>query len=885
VRQAPLVATKLALPPAASSYQDRARLDVRLDGALSDTIRLTLVSAPPGYGKTVAAAGWLASRAIPYAWLSLDAADNDPTRFLRYLLAALKPVRPAVRLLASTLVAGAAHLPAQDATAALIDALAARDDAFVLVLDDFHVVTSDAVHAIVRALAEHGPPFVHLVIVTREDPPLPLARLRGHGRLLEVRAEDLRFTGAELRDFFAAVGSVELDEEHAAELLRRTEGWAAGLQLAAISLRDRPDPGALVDAFAGSQRFVLDYLAAEVLERLDADLRAFLVAASVCPRFSAELCRALTGRADAGTLLERAERMNLFLIPLDLERRWYRFHHLFADYLATLLDADERRVLHERAAEWLEAQGLAPEAIEHALAARSVARATRLIERTALATYEAGELETLLRWLDALPAEAVATSPSLLGFRAAAFFFTGRLGEAARVCAESRGAEGETTGRLLAIRALLATVVGDADAAGMARSALARLSRDDTFRPLALQALGTAQVVAGDYAAAAETTREALETGLASRRPIVTLPALTMLATALNLIGRRGEAESWCRRILAEYGGVRGSMHAGLGYAAYWLGIVRYEANDLDEARRLLEMAWEAAGRSGRGRVLINTSVAYLALARLASGASDEALDAVRTLQEEMRRAGVGARGDGLAEVHARIHVLVGDLGPAARWADTLPGPSTPALAGQGGLGLAVDLTLARVRLAQDRMTDAAASLRRARAAAQASGDIADLISVAVLEAERAERSGDRRAAQRALEEAVRLATPESYLRRVIDDGQRVAHLLPAVRRLAPAFVDQVTAALAGGGTKGAPTRGAGPSLWQDARGELLEALTARELDVLRLMAAGQGDAAIAEALVVSLTTAKWHAAHVRAKLGAKTRTQALLRAQQLGLV
>jgi LuxR family maltose regulon positive regulatory protein len=580
--------------------------------------------------------------------------------------------------------------------------------------------------------------------------------------------------------------------------------------------------------------------------------------------------------------------MNLFLVPLDLERHWYRFHHLFADYLGTLLEEAERVALHERAAAWFEAAGMDAEAIEHALAAGSDAQAGRLIERAAPTTYEAGELGAVLHWLDALPPEAVAASRSLLSLRASAYFFTGRLAEAARVCAEAgtaAGSQDAMAGRLLAIRALLATVAGDSDAANLARSALARLGPGDTFRPLALQALGTAQVVAGEFVAAAETTQDALEVGLASRRPLVVLPALTMLATSLNQTGRRGEAERWCRRVLAEYGGVRGGMHVGLGYAAYWLGIVRYEANDLAEARRLLEMAWEAAGRSGRGRVLISTSVAYLALARLATGTLDAALDAVGTLQHEMRRVGFGTGGDGLAEVDAHIHVLAGDLGPAARWADTLPGPSTPALARQGGLGLAVDLTLARVRLAQDRMTDAAASLRRARAAAQASGDIADLISVAVLEAERAERSGDRRAAQRALEEAARLAAPESYLRRVIDDGQRVAHLLPAVRHLAPAFVDQVTAALAGSGTKGPPTRGAGPSLWQDARGELLEALTARELDVLRLMAAGQGDAAIAEALVVSLTTAKWHAAHVRAKLGAKTRTQALLRAQQLGLV
>ena len=259
-RGTPLISTKLHAPRV-TAYGDRPRLGSRLDHALDDVTRLTLVSAPPGYGKSVAVAGWLGSRGVPYAWLSLDEADNDPVRFLRYLVGALQTVRPGIGGMATSLIEGAAG---PESAALLIDAVAATDDPFVLVLDDYHVITAGPVHALLRALIEHGPPFVHLVVITREDPPFPLPRLRAHGRLVELRADDLRYTADEAADYLARIG-LELDDEHVRRLVERTEGWIAGLQLAAISLRDQPDALETIDAFAGTQRFVLDYLAAEVL--------------------------------------------------------------------------------------------------------------------------------------------------------------------------------------------------------------------------------------------------------------------------------------------------------------------------------------------------------------------------------------------------------------------------------------------------------------------------------------------------------------------------------------------------------------------------------------------------------------------------------------------
>ena len=882
-RPTPLIATKLHAPRV-GVYGDRPRLSAHLDGALDDTTHLTVLSAPPGYGKSVAVAGWLASRDVRSAWLSLDTADNDPVRFLRYVVAALEPLRPSIAGVTDVLLEGASG---PEGGAILIDAIGATDDPFVLVLDDYHVVTAEPVHALLRVLIEQGPPFAHLVVVTREDPPFSLPRLRAHRRLVELRADELRYTVTEAAAYLGETSGLELDDEHIGRLVERTEGWIAGLQLAAISLRGQPTAPALIEAFTGSQRFVLDYLAAEVLGRLDPELRRFLVVTSVAERFTAGLCRELTGRADSASLLEHAERMNLFLIPLDLERRWYRFHHLFADYLRTLLDPAEQISLRERAADYLEAADLLEEAIGQAVAAGSTERAVRLLEGQARRTYEAGELTTLLGWLDALPRDRVAASPELVYLRAVACFFVGRVEDAARTCDEGEAAccDGTTPGPLLTACALIAAFSNRPNAVALGRAAVEAVGDDRFVRARALQALAAAQLAAGELESAGEAARSALDLDAGSRRSTLVVPATTALVSVLNLTGHRRDAEALCRQALAHHRAELTHMAGGTPYALYWLGIVRYEANDLAEAIDALERAWAAAGTFGFGRALLTSAVSYLALARQATGSHEDALDAVRTVCHDARAAGLTGIEDSLAEIEARLHVMQGDVTPAGRWADRAAHDAEAQRGSQGWIGLTRDLTLSRVRLAQGITAEARRFLDSARRVASAAHDAADLVSIGVLDAAIAEVSGNRAAAQRALEAAIRLAAPEGYVRRVVDDGRPVAHLLPAVRRAAPAFVDEVSAALAAVPASAAGLRRAGPSIWQDEHGQPVEALTVRELEVLRLMAGGSGDAAIADALVVSLATAKWHAAHIRSKLGARSRTQALLRAQQLGLV
>ncbi len=883
--RAPLVGTKLRAPSWIRGYRERRRLSELLDRGVDDGTRLTLLSAPPGYGKTGALAGWLASRGLAHAWLSLDAADSDLARFVRYLGAALQTVRPEAG--AGTLgLFGPGTNPSPDLVGAmLLGEVTASDEPFVLVLDDYHVISAEPVHRLVRFLIEHGPPFAHLVLLTREDPPLPLARLRAHGRLVELRADELRYTREEASAYLDQAG-VALEPELVERVVERTEGWIAGLQLAAISLARRSDAASVIDAFGGSQRFVLDYLADEVLGGIDDSLRSFLVATSIADRFDAGLCRALTGREDAGAFLAQAERANLFLVALDTERHWYRYHGLFADYLRAQLTEHERTELHERAAAYLEAHDLGREAIDHALAAGSIDRAIRLIEREARQAFEAGELTTLLGWLDALPPERLVASGELVSLQAWTLLFTGQPA-AARAVAESRlqgsGVGGPAQGRLLALSALVATVTGPA-AEHLARTSLEVLDEnDDLFRALALQAAGMAQWSRGELAAAVETWRLTLDAAARSHQPMAVFPAVTALANGLNQTGRRSEAEALCRRILEDHGDSRGQPRPIAWWVRMPLGLLRYEANDLIEARRELERGFAAASSQGGG-LLVAWAVGYLALVRQATGSPEGALEVVRAVSRATRAAGLAlpAQTD---EIEARILLAQGDAAGAARWADQAA-PDAPAGSPLlDTLRLSQDMTIARVRLAQARPAEARALLGPARATAEATGALADLITIRVLEAAVAEATDRRAEARQALEEAIRLAAPGGYVRRVVDDGGRIAHLLPFVRKVAPVFVDEVIAAFAGSTTAANGRRTRGPSLWRDDAGEILEALTVRERDVLRLMAEGASNADIAAGLAMSVGTARWHVGNVLAKLGARSRTQALVRAQQLGLV
>ena len=413
-----LLATKLHVPGLRPGFVPRPRLVGALVEGL--TRQLIFVCAPAGFGKTAVLADWARHGRWPVAWLSLDAGDNDPARFWRHAVAALDRARPGIAERVGPLLGPPASASFEPLVTALVNELADQpgEDDLLLVLDDYHLVSSEPVHTSVAFLLGHLPPGLHLVLASRADPPLPLARLRGRGQLAELRATELRFTSEEAAALLREAAGPGLPDAVAAALAARTEGWAAGLQLAALSLRGQADAAGFVAAFTGSNRYVLDYLADEVLAGQTEQVRTFLLETSVLERLSGELCDAVTGRTGSQALLEQVERAGLFLVPLDEVRGWWRYHHLFADLLRARLQQEQPGQvvqLHRNAAAWYEGHGLPDDAVRHAVSAGEMVWAARLIEQHFDAVYSLrGEGATLQRWLAALPAELVQARPRLL---------------------------------------------------------------------------------------------------------------------------------------------------------------------------------------------------------------------------------------------------------------------------------------------------------------------------------------------------------------------------------------------------------------------------------------------------------------------------------------
>jgi LuxR family maltose regulon positive regulatory protein len=423
-----LLATKIAIPRISSDLLPRSHLMIRLEEATRH--ELILVSTPAGFGKTTLLASWEKNTEKPVAWLSLDRDDNDPTRFWRYVVASIASVRSGVGKPALSLLNASAQPTPKAVITVLVNELAAQPDEFVLVLDDYHHIESPTIHDDLAFLLEQLPLGMHMVISTRSDPPFPLARFRARGQLAELRAADLRFTLDESTSLMHSVWELNLPEESVAVLEERTEGWATGLQLAALALRGSSNPAQFIEEFSGSHRYILDYLTEEVLEQQPGDVRSFLLKTSVLDQLCGPLCDVLSGRSDSQQMLEDLERANLFLVPLDEERHWYRYHHLFADLLlARLQSIDPQQVstLHRNAANWYEEHGLISDAIRHALAAGEAAWAARLVEQHVEEILRRGEGETLRAWLAALPHEAVRARPRLALAQAIAAFNAGHL--------------------------------------------------------------------------------------------------------------------------------------------------------------------------------------------------------------------------------------------------------------------------------------------------------------------------------------------------------------------------------------------------------------------------------------------------------------------------
>ena len=902
----PLVGTKLFVPPLRSTFLSRPRVGERLDRGT----RLVLVSAPAGFGKTTALSAWV-SRATDsgrsVGWLSCEPGEQRPALFWSYVVAALQAADPTLGVSVLPLLESA-QPPVEVVLATLVNELAALPDGLDLVLDDYHLADNPDIAVGMQYLVEHLPPQVRVVIGTRVDPDLPLARMRARGELLEVRADELRFTTEEIAGYLRQATGVELEPDDLTALEQRTEGWIAALQLAALSMQDRPDPRAFIRGFAGDDRYVVDYLVDEVLSRQREDIRTFLLQTSVLDRLSGPLCDVVTMREDSRAVLESLERGNLFVVRLDDTRGWYRYHHLFADVLQAHLRherAEEVATLHRRASDWYHRAGEPTPAIGHALASGDVARGADLVELAIAGQQRERREATILGWLDALPPDVVRSRPVLALGRIAALMAGNeydtvpqlldelelRLADQSPLTVVDHAEFARVPAGIELYRAALAMLAGDTEAIHRhARLAVDRAPAGDHVTRASAAALsGLADWAAGALEAAHRSYTASIQ-GLERAGHLSDVLGCSITLAEIRLAqGRLGDAEATYARALAlsarQPEPLRGhaDMLAGLGQLAL-------ERGDLDRASRLVDEARALGAAAGLPQHPYRWRVTLAGIRE----AQDDLAAAADLLAEAARVYNTDFNPDVRPVPAMRVRVLLalGRLPEALDWAR---GTGRSADDELSYLRECEHLALARVLMARSVANGAAADLDRAQdllgrllVAAEEGDRGGSVVEVLVVQALAHGASGDRYAASSALARALTLAEPEGHVWVFAREGEPMrsllrqlsgerpdwaypARLLATWEPLGPNEVGRVEAA----------ESAAAPSVANAA----VEPLSRREREILRLLATDLSGPEIAGELVVSLNTVRTHTRNVYAKLGVSSRRAAVRRAAELGLL
>ena len=931
--QRALLASKLHIPRPWRELVHRPRLMERLDAGLQG--KLTLVSAPAGYGKTTLVADWVGHARLPTAWLSLDAADNDLARFLTYLIAALQRIDESIGIdvLAALREDQAPHAETL-LTRLVIDIATAADGnrrAIVLILDDSHLVSAEPVYQALDFLLEHLPAAMHVLIAGRRDPPLPISRLRVQGEITEIRTPQLRFTGEEAAALLNDLMDLGISAADIVALEARTEGWIASLQLAALSLRDRTDKHEFVAAFSGSHRYIIDYLMDEVLSRQPAHVQSFLHRTSILGRLCAGLCDAVcidlpsrTGESVAPELrssqkiLRQLEKDNLFLIPLDDERDWYRYHHLFASFLEQRLRASEpHRIpeLHRRASEWYEGEGLVDDAIRHALMANDLDRATRLVDQIAASLVVRRENNKLKHLVEQLPRDPCQDYPMLCLWHAWALLFLGQLNRVEPLLQIAEANKGKAPqfpihAYAMTVRAYVSNHIGDLRGAiDLCEQALADMpvAPSDHLTPIyrgaAVIWLGVNHRYLGNLDRARQLFTEAAPLNLQAGSISAALAAMEQLGDLAMIDGRLHESKAIYRRGLRMAQGWtdremqgRGMLLAATGLYL-GLGTVLYQQNDLTNAAPHIERAVEL-NELGEDWSRFH-SIRMLAYLRRAEGDDQAAYDLAGKACAIRDAATVRQFNLSAQPSLEQLRILLGRSRPkmaylltdVARRIEALGlWPDDAALADRvdfaapsGYVREPEHSDLARALIALGQPEEALQLLERLLEAAQSMGRQGDAIRYLALRALAYDAKGSTGPALASLRQALTLAEPEGYVRLFADEGQPMAALLARAlaHGIAPEYINELLAVFPDGVRQAAERVAA----TLPPRQPLAEPLSERELEVLRPMARGLKYREVAEQLYVSLNTIRHHTKNIYGKLNVNTRAQAVDIAERLNLL
>jgi LuxR family transcriptional regulator, maltose regulon positive regulatory protein len=896
--------TKFFIPEARPKLVHRDRLIERLDAGVHR--KLSLISAPAGFGKTTLVTEWLDSLGIDannetqaeykIAWLSLDEGDNDLVRFLTYLIAALRRIegidenfgKGAMSMLQSTQMP-----PTEVILAPLINDIAAISGKIIFVLDDYHLIEAQPIHDAFGFLLENIPPQMHLVIATREDPHLPLARLRAKDQLTELRAADLRFTSSEAAKFLNQVMDLDLSSEDIFALEKRTEGWIAGLQLAAISLKGQTDTSRHIQLFTGNNRLVIDYLIEDVFNQQPQQIQTFLLQTSILDSFNSSLCDALTGQENGQATLEQLEHSNLFIVSLDNERRWHRYHHLFADLLRQRLrytQLESLPDLHIRASEWYAQNGFPDQAIEHALQAKDFDRAVNLIEEQADACWKRAEHAKLQNWLDMLPVEFLLSNPNLCVFQAWEQFNSKQQDAAETTLQRVEGLDSiqdllsesdrmRIQGRVAAIRAFLAFHKGAVDAIFRnAQLALDYLPEDDIiWRNTVNVALGDAFSMAGHVEDAARIRLETWETSKAIGNIYMNLIASMKYCVTLRQQGKLEMIKKICRQqmTLAKESGLALSPEAGW-ILAVW-GEVLAEQGDLDQAVKKTREGKELAQGGYIG--ILYVCIRHLIVALFSS----EDFAGLEAIIQEVEEYGWDRLPSWIVvEIEAwqlRLWLAQGKIEETSQWfaEQDLEVTGNPDRSNERKY-----LALVRLLIATRHPSDTLDLLERVYTNAYDRGDISKTIEILNLQALAMQAADDTQQAMNVLEKSLALAEPLGFLFAFVNEGPPMAKLLYEAlsRGNSPDYVQKLLAAF-----PIEKPKQLNHSLIHTQDDEWIEPLTDREVEVLQLIAEGLSRKEISTHLFISLNTVKAHTRNIFQKLGVRSQLQAVTKAQVLGLL